>query len=52
MSKSKDEKPFVFYFAPVNQDIDRMLDENYCNVLTLTIKQQWDLVGTFIDVQV
>lgn len=29
MSKSKDEKPFIFYFAPVNQDIDRMLDENY-----------------------
>ena len=51
MSKSKDEKP-VFYFAPVNQDIDRMLDEIISNVLTLTIKQQWDLVGTFIDVQV
>ena len=29
MSKSKDEKPFIFYFAPVNQDIDRMLDQNY-----------------------
>ena len=29
MSKSKTEKPFIFYFAPVNQDIDRMLDENY-----------------------
>ena len=29
MSKSKDEKPFIFYFAPVNQDIDRMLDESY-----------------------
>ena len=29
MSKSKDEKPFIFYFAPVNQDIDRMLDKNY-----------------------
>lgn len=29
MSKNKDEKPFIFYFAPVNQDIDRMLDENY-----------------------
>ena len=28
-SKSKDEKPFIFYFAPINQDIDRMLDENY-----------------------
>jgi wyosine [tRNA(Phe)-imidazoG37] synthetase (radical SAM superfamily) len=28
-STSKDEKPFIFYFAPVNQDIDRMLDENY-----------------------
>ena len=28
-SKSSDEKPFIFYFAPVNQDIDRMLDENY-----------------------
>ncbi len=29
VSKSKDEKPFIFYFAPVNQDIDRMLDKNY-----------------------
>ena len=29
MSKSTDEKPFIFYFAPYNQDIDRMLDENY-----------------------
>ena len=29
MSKNSDEKPFIFYFAPVNQDIDRMLDKNY-----------------------
>ena len=29
MSKSNNEKPFIFYFAPVNQDIDRMLDDNY-----------------------
>ena len=29
MSKDKSEKPFIFYFAPENQDIDRMLDENY-----------------------
>ncbi len=29
VSKSKDEQPFIFYFAPVNQDIDRMLDKNY-----------------------
>ena len=29
MSKTRDEKPFIFYFAPINQDIDRMLDENY-----------------------
>ncbi len=29
MSKSKNEKPFVFYFAPENQDIDRMLAESY-----------------------
>ena len=27
--KKQNEKPFIFYFAPVNQDIDRMLDENY-----------------------
>ena len=29
MSKNKNDKPFIFYFAPVNQDIDRMLDTNY-----------------------
>ena len=29
VSKSENEKPFIFYFAPVNQDVDRMLDENY-----------------------
>ena len=29
VSKDKNEKPFIFYFAPVNQDIDRMLDKNY-----------------------
>ncbi|MDC0060084.1 radical SAM protein [Pelagibacteraceae bacterium] len=29
MSKDTNEKPFIFYFAPYNQDIDRMLDENY-----------------------
>ena len=28
-SKDKNEKPYVFYFAPVNQDIDRMRDDNY-----------------------
>ena len=29
MTKNKNDKPFIFYFAPVNQDIDRMLDTNY-----------------------
>jgi wyosine [tRNA(Phe)-imidazoG37] synthetase (radical SAM superfamily) len=29
MSKDTSEKPFVFYFAPINQDVDRMIDSNY-----------------------
>ena len=29
MSKDTSEKPFVFYFAPINQDVDRMIDLNY-----------------------
>ena len=29
VSKDSSEKPFIFYFAPENQDVDKMLDENY-----------------------
>ena len=49
MSKDKSEKPFIFYFAPENQDIDRMLDENYKQCLTY-YQTTWVQVGIFIDV--